>query len=203
MKRQIFTFTLTIILTTISGALTGQSVKIDTDESKIKWIGKKPTGEHTGHLKLREGTLQITNNEVNGGSFVLDMNSITNIDLKDEKSNNKLVTHLKSPDFFDVQKFPTAKFVVTKVDRINNGARIERKATHRIEGDLTMKGITKKVSFDASINVLNGKYTANTSPFTIDRTDWGVNYQSKSIMAGLRDEFINDDMTVAIELVSE
>lgn len=203
MKKQIFNFTLTIVLLAISVGLSGQSVKIDTEESKIKWSGKKPTGEHTGHLNLKEGQLQITNNEVNGGSFVLDMNSITNTDIKDEKSNNKLVTHLKSPDFFDVQKFPTAKFVVTKVDRINNGARIERKATHRIEGDLTMKGVTKKVSFDASINVLNGKFTANTSPFTINRTEWGVNYQSKSIMAGLRDEFIYDDMTIAIELVSE
>ncbi|HEX2394908.1 MAG TPA: YceI family protein [Bacteroidales bacterium] len=203
MRRQLFNYTLSIVLLAISGCLYGQSAKIDTEESKVNWTGKKPAGEHKGYVKIKEGQLLITNNEVQGGSFVMDMNSITNTDIKDEKGNNKLVTHLKSPDFFDVKKFPTAKFVITNVDRINNGARIERKATHRIEGDLTMKGVTKKVSFDASINILNGKFTANTPSFTVNRTEWGVNYQSKSVMAGLRDEFIYDDMTLAIELVSE
>jgi polyisoprenoid-binding protein YceI len=72
-----------------------------------------------------------------------------------------------------------------------------------VDGDLTIKGITKKVSFDASINLLNGKFAANTLPFTINRTEWGVNYQSKSIVAGLKDQFIYDDITLEIELVSQ
>jgi polyisoprenoid-binding protein YceI len=71
-----------------------------------------------------------------------------------------------------------------------------------VDGDLTMKGITKKVSFDASINLLNGKFTASTPEFMINRTEWNVNFQSKSVIAGLKDQFIYDDITLSIELVS-
>jgi polyisoprenoid-binding protein YceI len=109
---------------------------------------------------------------------------------------------LKSADFFDVAKYPSAKFVITKVSRVAGTNAGALKATHRIEGNLTMKGITKKVSFDASINLLNGKLVASTPSFTIDRTLWGVNYQSKSIFSELKDQFIYDDMTLSIELVS-
>ena len=204
MRMQSLSYNITVVLLTISSHIGAQSaIKIDTGESKINWTGKQPTGEHMGYVKLKEGHLLIEGNEVKGGSFVMDMSTITNTDIKDEGSNKKLVTHLKSPDFFDTQKFPTAKYVITDVSRINNGAQVQRKATHRIEGDLTMKGVTKKVSFDASINVLNGKFTANAPLFTINRTEWGVNYQSKSVIAGLRDEFIYDDITLTIELVSD
>ena len=179
-----------------------QSIKLNEEESKVKWVGKKPTGEHNGYVKLSEGELKVNKNEVTGGSFTIDMNSITNVDLKDEGSNNKLVTHLKSGDFFDVEKFPTAKFVITKIEKQKNTAQEPLKTTHRVEGDLTIKGITKKVSFDASINLLNGKFTASTPEFTINRTEWNVNYQSKSVMAGLKDQFIYDDITLSIEMVS-
>jgi polyisoprenoid-binding protein YceI len=179
-----------------------QSIKLNKEESKIIWIGKKPTGEHTGYVKLLDGELKVNKNEVTGGSFIIDMNSITDVDLKDEGSNKKLVTHLKSSDFFDVEKFPTSKFVITNVEIQKNTSSGPLKTTHRVEGDLTIKGITKKVSFDASINLLNGKFAASTPEFTINRTEWNVNYQSKSVMAGLKDQFIYDDITLSIELVS-
>lgn len=185
------------------GTYAQQSINLNKEESKINWTGKKPTGEHKGYVLLKEGRLLTENSEVTGGSFVMDMNSITNVDIKNDEGKNKLITHLKSNDFFDVQKFPTAKFEITNISKINNGAQQQRKATHSIEGDLTMKGVSRKVSFDASINVLNGKYTANTPDFTINRTEWGVNHQSKSIVAGLTDDFIHDDITLSIDLVSQ
>ena len=179
-----------------------QSLKVDASDSKVNWSGKSPTGEHLGYIKLTDGELIVDKGEIKGGKFNFDMNSITNTDISDAESRNKLVTHLKSVDFFDVQKFPTAKFVITKVSKLNNGSTGQLKATHRVEGDLTIKGITKKISFDASINLLNGKFAASAPAFIINRTEWGVNYQSKSIIAGLKDEFIYDDITVSIELVS-
>ena len=201
MKKQLF-ISLTFMIFAVS--LYGQrTVKIDKDQSKINWTGKKPIREHHGYVKISEGELKTKNNEVVGGSFVIDMSSITNTDLENDASNKKLVTHLKSSDFFDVPEYPTAKFVITSVNRIDNGARKERKATHRIEGNLTMKGVTKKIGFDASINILNDKLVANTPPFEIDRTKWGVNYQSGSIFSGLVDELINDDITLSVELVSD
>ncbi len=176
-------------------------IKVDTEESKVSWMGKKPTGEHRGYVKLSSGELIFEGNEVKGGSFIMDMNSITDLDLQDEAIRSKLVNHLRSADFFDVQKFPTSKFVITSVEKQKN-METKSKTTHRIEGDLTAKGITKRVSFDASINLLNGKFTASTPPFTINRTEWGVNYQSKSVFSGLIDQFIYDDITLTIDLVS-
>ena len=130
------------------------------------------------------------------------MNSIVNLDLKDEGMNSRLVGHLKSADFFDVEKYPTASFVITKVSRLKSTSTGAAKMTHRIEGNLTMKGITKPVTFDASVNVTGGKLSATTESFVINRTLWNVNYQSKSIFAGLKDQFINDDITLSVKLAS-
>jgi len=176
---------------------------VNTADSKVNWIGKKPTGEHSGYVKLSGGEILLEKKEIKGGSFVFDLNTITDTDIKDEDMNGKLVGHLKSPDFFDVAKYSTAKFVITKVTKATGTAAGAPKATHTIEGDLTIKGITKKIRFDASINELNGKVTASTTPFTIDRTLWGVNYQSKSVFAELKDQFIYDDMTLSIDLVTQ
>jgi polyisoprenoid-binding protein YceI len=203
MNKQIFLTMAALFMLMVSVTLSAQqSIKVDLSESKINWSGKSPTGEHKGFVKLSNGELNVDKGEIKGGSFSLDMTSITNTDITDEESNKKLVTHLKSNDFFDVQKFPTAKFVITKVTKQNNSSTGESKATHRVEGDLTIKGVTKRIGFDASINLLNGKFAASTPPFTINRTEWGVNYQSKSVIEGLKDQFIYDDITISIELVS-
>ncbi len=206
MKKQVFSILITGILLFSTSWLQAQGslkrIKVDTDESKVTWMGKKPTGEHKGYVKLSEGELIFDETEVKGGSFVIDMSTITDTDLQDEDSRKKLVSHLKSSDFFDIQKFPTAKFVITSVNK-QKGTGTALKTTHRVDGDLTIKGVTKKVSFDASINLLSGKFTATTPPFTINRTEWGVNYQSKSIFSGLVDQFIYDDITLTIDLISE
>jgi polyisoprenoid-binding protein YceI len=152
-----------------------KKLAINTTDSKVSWLGKKPTGEHNGYVKLTGGEVIVDKNELTGGSFTIDFNSIVNLDLKDEGMNNRLVGHLKSADFFDVAKYPTARFAITKVTKVSGPAAGAAKATHRIEGDLTMKGITKKISFDASINLLNGKLVASTLTFTIERTQWSVN----------------------------
>ncbi|MBN2812502.1 MAG: YceI family protein, partial [Bacteroidales bacterium] len=123
--------------------------------------------------------------------------------LQDEGMNGRLVGHLKSADFFEVEKYPTARFVITKVSKLTSQSAATAKATHRIEGNLTIKDITKKIAFNASVNVRNGKLIASTQLFTINRTLWGVNYQSKSIFANLKDQFIDDDMTLSVELVSK
>lgn len=176
---------------------------VNIDESKVNWIGKKPGGEHNGYVRLSKGELILAKNEVTGGSFTIDLNSITDVDIQDKDMNARLVGHLKSADFFDVSNYPTGSFVITKVSKLQGSASATNKVTHKIEGNLTLKGITKKISFDAAISILNGKVTASAPPFTINRTDWGVNYQSKSIFAELKDQFIYDDMTLSIELISK
>jgi polyisoprenoid-binding protein YceI len=195
-----------IIFSLSLNSLQAQKTKylaVNTSESKVNWTGNKPGGEHTGYVKLSEGEIVVQKNEVVGGSFIIDLNTIINVDLKNEGMNSRLVGHLKSPDFFDVAQYPVARFDMTKVSRISGAKEGEAKATHRIEGNLTMKGITKKVEFNASINLLNGKLVANTEQFIINRTLWGVNYESKSIFAELKDKFIKDDIGLSIELVTK
>jgi polyisoprenoid-binding protein YceI len=179
-----------------------KKITVNTTESLVNWLGKKPAGEHNGYVKLSEGTLQLAGNEIAGGSFVIDMNSIVNLDLKDENMNQRLVGHLKSSDFFDVEKYPAASFVITKVSRLKSTASGAPKVTHRIEGNLTIKGISKSIVFDAHVSKAGGKFVATTESFVINRTLWNVNYQSKSIFAELKDQFINDDITLSVKLAS-
>ncbi|MFO7370017.1 MAG: YceI family protein [Bacteroidales bacterium] len=181
---------------------TAKKVTVNTTESLVNWLGKKPGGEHNGFVKLSEGTIQLAGNEIAGGSFVIDMNSIVNLDLKDDGMNQRLVGHLKSSDFFEVEKYPVANFVITKVSRLKSTTSTALKVTHRIEGNLTIKGITKSIVFDANVSNAGGKLLATTESFVIDRTLWNVNYQSKSIFAELKDQFINDDITLSVKLAA-
>ena len=182
---------------------TVKKLKVSTSESKVNWMGKKPATEHKGFVKLSDGELLIENNEIKGGSFTIDLNTITDIDLKNGDQNRKLTSQLKSADFFDVKNYPTAKFVITAISKPSGTLAQQRKATHTIEGNLTIKGKTNKISFDASINLFNGRFTASTFPFTVDRNLWGINNQSKKVGSGLKDQIVEDDVTFSAELVSE
>lgn len=167
--------------------------------SVIHWKGSKPTGEHTGTISLLQGgVFEVNNNELVGGKFVIDMNSIKNLDLEDAEMNVKLVGHLKSADFFMVDSFPTAEFLITKVEALNGDADF----THTIVGNLTLKGITKSISFKAKVWFEHENVYATSEEFAIDRTQWGVNYGSKSIFKELADKFINDQIVLKLEVKS-
>ena len=179
---------------------------VDVSKSKILWTGSKPGGKHNGKVSLSEGYLFLNaKNEVIGGEFVIDLNSIVNYDLENENMNERLVGHLKSEDFFHVDKYPTAKFVITEVKKLKKPVTDEKgfSGTHLIKGDLAIKDITKPVYFKVIIDSKDGKVVAETEEFTIDRTDWGVNYQSKKIFAELKDKFIYDEMLLSVKLQSE
>jgi polyisoprenoid-binding protein YceI len=180
-----------------------KAIQVDTGESRINWIAKKPTGEHRGYLKLSGGELLVDSNQIKGGSFIIDMKSVTDVDISDNTTNDKITRDLKSSKIFDINKYPTSKFVITSIRKLNNSDKEERKSTHKVEGELTIKGVTHKISFDASINLLNGKFTASTPAFPIDRTEWGLNYQSKSASKDTKDEYLYDDVAMQVEVVSE
>lgn len=165
--------------------------------SKIYWRGTKPAGEHSGIIKLKSGNYFVNDNELVGGEFIIDMNSIINIDIEDENKNTKLVSHLKSADFFNVDTFPEGKFIITGVEQI-----VDNKFSHKIIGELTLLNIKQEVSFKAMVNVKEGVVSATSEEFSINRTLWGVNYKSKSIFSELADKFINDEFFLRIEAYS-
>lgn len=174
-----------------------QKLVVDTLASTVAWKGYKPGGSHHGTLGIKQGELSVENGELVSGTFTLDMNKILCEDLTDAKMNEQLVGHLKSADFFDVAKYPEGKFTITTVEKLNDGVN-----THRISGNLELKGVSKNITFDANVTNEGTNYKATTATFTIDRTQWGVNYGSKNIFKDLKDSFINDDMEVTITIVA-
>ncbi|RYY49003.1 MAG: YceI family protein [Chitinophagaceae bacterium] len=155
----------------------GAAYKVDSS-SLVTWTGSKPTGKHDGTFKLSEGTLLVNNNTLTGGSFTIDINSLTNLDLASApKDKAGLEGHLKSPDFFDVQKYPTAKFEITSVEPYKADSSSKTKdATHTIKGNLTLKDATKNIAFPAKVTV-DANTIAAFADFNIDRTLWNMNYK--------------------------
>lgn len=179
---------------------TGEELSVDTQASKIYWKGTKPGGEHIGTINLKEGKMAINGTEVASGSFTIDMNSIVDTDLSDKPMNDMLVNHLKSADFFDVAKYPESTFAITKVEPANPA---NDSVTHMISGNLKMKDIDKNITFGAKITKEGNIYKAVTIPFTIDRTQWNVQYGSKTIFANLKDKIIDDNIELRMTIVAE
>ena len=144
----------------------------------VSWTGFKPTGQHDGTFKVNEGALVINGADLTGGSFTIDLNSLNNADMAADAENKaKLEGHLKSADFFDVAKYPTAKFEITSVEPyVATTDSNKAGATHLIKGNLTLKDSTKNISFPAKVSVDKNTATA-AADFNIDRTLWGMNYK--------------------------
>jgi|Laugresu1bdmlbsd_1035121.scaffolds.fasta_scaffold01607_5 polyisoprenoid-binding protein YceI len=170
------------------------SFKVDVQKSNIAWNGKKVAGQHSGNIKLSGGTLSLNKGELSNGSFSINMNSITCTDLQGEWAD-KLVGHLKADDFFGVEKFPTSSFVITKVSPASAG-------TVNISGNLTIKGITKAISFPASMSVSGNTLTASAKGVKVDRTKYDIRYGSKSFFDSIGDKAIDDEFTIDINLVA-
>lgn len=163
--------------------------KIDLEESTVNWTGKKVTGEHTGTIKIKSGSLKMNDGKLEGGSFVIDMTSIACTDL-DGGGAAKLVGHLSSDDFFGIANHPTAELVITDVSRRGDTNNYE------VSADLTIKGITKPVEFIAQV----GEHSAKAD-ITIDRTEYDIRYGSGSFFDGLGDKMIYDNFDLQVNLV--
>lgn len=170
---------------------------VDTSSSVIEWQGEKPTGTHTGNIKIAEGSFMANDSIIESGTFVIDMESITVTDLEGDQKTN-LEAHLKGTvegkegDFFNVNKYPEAKFEVTGIT--------EKDGEKMLEGNLTIKEETKNIAFPVNISKDGETIVITSKEFSIDRTKWNVNYGSKSVFEGLGDKFINDDVSLKINL---
>lgn len=162
---------------------------VDTAVSVLNWKGTKPTGAHNGTVALKTGGLLVENGELKGGEFVVDLTTITNLDMKGSDGAGKLEGHLKSPDFFDVAKYPTSKFVITKVE--DKGGKIH------VTGNLTLKDVTKSITIPATVSKEAGVTTFKSEKFMVNRADFNVKYGSKSFFDNLKDKFIDDNMELS------
>jgi Uncharacterized conserved protein len=180
---------LLVLLFVIGISVFAQKNEVKVNESQVKWTGTKIGGSHNGEIKIEHGFLSLKSDKIVGGEIVMDMNSITVADIEDEGYNLKLVGHLKSDDFFGVEKYSNSKFVISKATEFANG-----KAT--VTGQLTIKGKTENLSF----NVFKDGNTY-TAQLKVDRSKFDVRYGSNSFFDNLGDKAIGDIFTLDITLI--
>ena len=182
----------------VSVAGEGTRYAVDASASSINWTGSKPTGNHMGTLNITDGFLTATDNTITGGEFNLDMTSITVTDLEGEQKAS-LEGHLKTGDFFEVEKYPTGKFVIVSATPVSGKPGV----THEITGNLTMKGITKSVTIPAQVAMRGDVISAVAPDFKIDRTQWNVQYNSPGLASTAKDKIIYDEIGLNLELKAQ
>ena len=171
---------------------------VDTKKSSLEWYAEKLTGKHTGTILLSGGDIKNDHGNFKG-SFEIDMNSILNKDMESEEYRTKLEKHLKSPDFFDVVKYPKANFLITSVIAIKEAKAGE--ATHTIKGNLTIKDKTNEISFDAVITLQPDKISC-VGTAIVDRSKFDVRYGSKTFFEDIGDKIIYDEFQLKFNVVA-
>ncbi|SHL48957.1 YceI family protein [Hymenobacter psychrotolerans] len=177
-----------------------KTYKVQPQLSTLGWVGKKVTGQHDGNVQFKDGSVLVRGNQIVGGTFVVDMNTLKVTDIKDADTNGKLVGHLRSEDFFSIDKNPTSTFKITKVTPLKKADAAGNNAT--ITGDLTIKGITQSITFPAKTGVKGGLASASGTA-TIDRTKFDIKYGSKSFFEGIGDKAIYDDFSLSFNVVAK
>lgn len=166
-----------------------QRMVADTAKSQLQWLGEKVTGQHNGTVKLKSGWLTWENNKITSGEFLIDMKTI-----KDNESTAKLINHLKSDDFFGVEKYPVSKLTITESTPFDKG-------TATVKGNLTIKENTNPVEFRAVMKKSEGEGLWLYTNVTVDRTKYNVRYGSGTFFDNLGDKTIFDEFKLKINLL--
>ena len=171
----------------IASPIDGEKKAVNTEKSQVTWKAYKVTGSHTGTIALKSGSLEFDGDKLTGGEFTVNMTSINTTDLKGG-GKSKFEGHLHSDDFFSTASNPTSNLVFTKVTASG-------KNSYEVTGDLTIKGITKPVTFDVS--VYGSKATATLK---VDRTNYNIKHGSGSFFDNLGDKAIYDEFDLVVDL---
>ncbi|MCB1307098.1 MAG: YceI family protein [Leptospiraceae bacterium] len=157
--------------------------RIDNGQSTFEFVGAKLTGDHTGGFGTWNGTAYFEANELKAVEVIINAGSIF-------ADADRLTGHLRSPDFFDVEQYPDIRFVGHTIEAGGEGG------THTVTGNLTMRGVTRQISFPVTVSQ-EGDLVRADSAFTINRFDWGIEYPGKP------DDLIREQVLVRFNLVSE
>lgn len=142
------------------------TLTVNTEKSRVDWIGSKKSDFHTGYFPLKAGQLVLTDGKLSGGTFVID---IANLKVTDAGGGDRLAGHLKTADFFSTDKFAEATYTITGVKYVDD-------SNADVTGNFTLKGITLPVSFPVKIRNADEKGFFAQAFFPLDRTLFGVNY---------------------------
>lgn len=168
---------------------------IDTKITTATWLGTKVSGKHTGNISIANGKITSDGKKITGGTIEFDMTSITCEDITNKEYNDKLVSHLKSDDFFGVAKHPTSKFEITNVA-------FKSENNYNVTGKLTIKGITNEISFPALIK-FDEKTIVTIANIIVDRTKFDIKYGSSTFFEKIGDKAIHDNFELNVNVVAE
>jgi polyisoprenoid-binding protein YceI len=160
-----------------------ETLPVTPENSKVEFIGAKVTGSHNGSFKQFSGTIDLVDNKPETSRVMIDIETASVV-----TDTDGLTAHLKTPDFFDVAKYPKANFTSTKIEP--NAA---AGATHTMTGNLDLHGVKKSISFPANIQVAPEKVSVNAE-FALNRKDFGIAY------AGKTDDLIRDQVAMKLTL---
>jgi len=179
----------------LDGGMITDSFTIELDQSLVYWSGSSPSGSHNGLIKMAGGELYFKGDQITGGEVRVDMRSIENLDIQEETDRKDLEDHLRDADFFNVDTFPVARFIVLRSE-----ARADSMNNVSLQGELEIKGIRKPLVVEGNLQKSELRTFVSIPEFTIDRTDFNIMYQSKKILPSIKDGFIHDDITISIKL---
>jgi len=189
MKKTVLSLALAVVFgATATEPIVDEKKEVKTETSTVTWKGYKFAGSHNGSISLESGALMFDGDKLTGGEFVVDMTSITVDDLKAGEGKEKLEGHLNADDFFGTANHATSKLVFT-------GVKASGKNSYDVTGDLTIKGITKSITFDVS--VYGSKATATLK---VDRTNYDIHYGSSNFTDTLKDKAIYDEFDLVVDL---
>jgi len=195
MKRLMVGFIVGLVTLSSGIALAGDKLALDTGASTVEWVGKKVTGQHNGKVAVKSGHVLFEGAALKEARIEIDLTTITCADIENPKWNGKLVKHLKDDDFFSVEKFPVATFVLKK-------SSAKKEGTYQLEGELNMKGQTHPITFELKVASVGAKFKA-TGKVVLDRTTWGIKYKSGKFFPSIGDKMIHDEFELALLLVTK
>lgn len=178
--------------------VTGQTFKVDTAASHVRFTGNGVGKNHPGKFRLSSGTVAVANNQITGGNFVINIKSM-DLEQEGEMFDKKLRPHLMSGDFFDADKFSTATFEISKVEPYkpnDKDTSLVEGANFNVSGNLKLKGTTKNVTFPARIEQDDNTLKAKAN-FDIDRREWQMNYGNDKTLG---DKFISETVNIELDL---
>lgn len=173
----------------------GERFQLDTINSVIEWVGSAPGNyKHNGILKFSDGTLGVVGKSIANGELLVNMNTIAVLD-QTGKDKKNLESHLMDEDFFEVEKFPGGSFQFVRTSNVSDSAGYAL----QIEGNLTLKNVTQPIRFRAKADVREDLVVAESAPFIIDRTKWGIVYHS-GIIGTIKDDLISDEIVLKVRV---
>jgi polyisoprenoid-binding protein YceI len=163
-------------------------------KSNIDWTGKKVTGAHNGTIDIKAGTLTLNDGKLNGGNFVIDTTSIKILDITDPDTNAQFAGHLASEDFFAIDSYPEATFIITGTNLVDGN-------NYLVTGNLTIKGITHPLSFVAYVTTTADSITAS-GKIIVDRTKYEMKFRSGNFFTNLGDTLIYNEFELDVQLTA-